>query len=218
MIYGTYIYFIPGIRYRLSAETEEAFLKSEYHYEFELYMQSPTASWWKRLLGIREWIVVVKNSNWGKGFREAYKLLLEQNSESRFITTFENTSAGNWDDTFILPTKSLIEISKVWSVRPEGQAATINHTKIGIYANKSFKILYNVSDDDLIPEIMYDLRYRPGRALIVDNVLLYSGYLPWGMKLALEYELVAATGNNPESIDEQKLTNVISRLKEAGKL
>lgn len=50
------------------------------------------------------------------------------------------------------------------------------HTTIGIYPNGSFKT-NGVSDDLLADHIEYNKTWRPGRALVVDNQIVYLGFL-----------------------------------------
>lgn len=50
------------------------------------------------------------------------------------------------------------------------------HTTIGIYPNGSFK-LNGVKDEHLEHHIEYNKTLRPGRALVVDNKIVYHGYL-----------------------------------------
>lgn len=48
------------------------------------------------------------------------------------------------------------------------------HTTIGIYPNGDFKT-NGVSTEHLQTHIDYNLTYRPGRALVVDNKIIYNG-------------------------------------------
>lgn len=50
------------------------------------------------------------------------------------------------------------------------------HTTIGIYCNGSFKV-NGVKDEDLANHIEYNKTFRFGRALVVDNEIVYQGYM-----------------------------------------
>ena len=48
------------------------------------------------------------------------------------------------------------------------------HTTIGVYSNGSYKT-NGVKCEDLANHIFYNMSARPGRALIVDNVVICKG-------------------------------------------
>ena len=50
------------------------------------------------------------------------------------------------------------------------------HTTIGVYKSKSYKV-NGVPHDHLETHIEYNKTFRPGRALFVDGVCVYDGYL-----------------------------------------
>lgn len=49
-------------------------------------------------------------------------------------------------------------------------------TTIGVYKNGDFK-RNGVTVDNIVSHIAYNLNFRPGRAFIVDGVVLNKGYL-----------------------------------------
>lgn len=52
----------------------------------------------------------------------------------------------------------------------------IHHTR-GVYANGSYKD-NGVLAEDLEAHIEYNIAMRPGRALLVDGVVVWEGYVP----------------------------------------
>lgn len=50
------------------------------------------------------------------------------------------------------------------------------HTTIGVYPNGSFKT-NGVSDEHLSYHIEYNKKWRSGRALVIDNKIVYKGFL-----------------------------------------
>ena len=50
------------------------------------------------------------------------------------------------------------------------------HTTVGVYSNFSFKS-NGVPSEDLARHIAYNINFRPGRALFIDGICVYAGYL-----------------------------------------
>lgn len=51
------------------------------------------------------------------------------------------------------------------------------HTTIGVYPNGDYKV-NGVCSENLADHIHYNLTYRPGRAFVLDGVVLYKGSCP----------------------------------------
>ena len=73
------------------------------------------------------------------------------------------------------------------------------YTTIGIYPNGSFKT-NGVSEDHLSYHIEYNKKWRPGRSLVVDNKIIYQGYLTEAQILEI------ITKNNLQRISFNKST------------
>lgn len=50
------------------------------------------------------------------------------------------------------------------------------HTTIGVYSDGSCKV-NGVKSENLAEHLAYNINYRPGRALLLNGLILYKGFL-----------------------------------------
>lgn len=98
-------------------------------------------------------------------------------------------------------TNTLIDMAVILNYRsqphrdvPKVSPDAIIHTTIGIYPNGSHKV-NGVAEEHLKDHIDYNLGNRPGRALMVDGVVVYSG------------------GCNPEELERYIAKNKLTELR-----
>ena len=64
------------------------------------------------------------------------------------------------------------------------------HTTIGVYNTEGVPYKTNgVPSENLADHIKYNIQMRPGRALFLDGVCIWNGYLTWERCEAMEPEL-----------------------------
>lgn len=66
------------------------------------------------------------------------------------------------------------------------------HQKIAIYVNGDRKITHGISDDFLLGEVRFDFAFKFGRAIFIDGIYIFRGYLSEEKCITIEKELQAA--------------------------
>lgn len=73
------------------------------------------------------------------------------------------------------------------------------HTTIGVYASGDYKV-NGVPSENLAEHIKYNITYRPGRAFILDGVVLHTGI---GVDIGLLDRMVAKSKSLKQEKDTQ---------------